>query len=123
MDISNRIRQARRESGKKGIDIARAMDVSTQTVSRWEHGTRRPTLENLEQLATLTGKPLIYFVGDSLLPALNDAFTKAEQETATHFDGATCSMPTIDGDETCPICYFRGRVKVHLGLGSQKASE
>lgn len=46
--------------------------------------------------------------------ALTVAFDKAEQETADMFMSATCSMPTKDGDNTCPIYYFRKRTRAHL---------
>ncbi len=44
------------------------------------------------------------------------AFDKAEMETARMYNGHTCSMKNINGEEDCPICYFRKRVKEHLGL-------
>lgn len=44
------------------------------------------------------------------------AFDKAEQETADMFGGQACSMTDKFGQDTCPICFFRLRVKEHLGL-------
>lgn len=49
-----------------------------------------------------------------LKSALQIAFDLAENETAAHYGGATCSMPNSDGGEDCPICYFRGRVRIYL---------
>lgn len=45
---------------------------------------------------------------------LQIAYDKAEQDTANHFDGKTCSMRNIEGIDTCPICYFRMQVKSYL---------
>lgn len=51
------------------------------------------------------------------LEALNHAFGLAENETAEQFGGKTCSLVDKDGNSTCPICFFRIRVKHHLGFG------
>lgn len=45
---------------------------------------------------------------------LNDAFNKAENETAEQYNKQTCSLKDKDGDETCPICFFRQRVRAHI---------
>lgn len=47
---------------------------------------------------------------------LYTAFQAAEQETAEQYGGQTCGMLDKDEKFTCPICYFRQRVKAHLGL-------
>ncbi len=47
---------------------------------------------------------------------LRQIFDTAETETAAEFEGRTCSMLNRYGEETCPICYFRQRVKEHLRL-------
>jgi hypothetical protein len=51
---------------------------------------------------------------DDLDNALQAAFSQAETETAHQFNMQTCNMTDIDGSDTCPICYFRKRVKHHL---------
>lgn len=48
---------------------------------------------------------------------LVEAFNRAEGETAEFFNGQTCSLRDKEGHDTCPICYFRLRVKEHLGIG------
>ena len=52
------------------------------------------------------------------LEQLQTAFDRAEDETAAHFNGQTCSMKNVDGNHECPICYFRMQVKHLLGLPS-----
>lgn len=47
---------------------------------------------------------------------LQAASDKAEQDTATRYNSQTCSLQDVDGNHTCPICYFRQRVKVYLGI-------
>lgn len=51
------------------------------------------------------------------LEELQKAFDVAEQETAEHFNGQTCSMESVDGENECPICDFRIRVKNILRQG------
>jgi hypothetical protein len=50
------------------------------------------------------------------LDQLNQAFDKAEGETAHQFNSQTCSLEDRDGKQTCPICYFRQQVKKYLGI-------
>lgn len=50
------------------------------------------------------------------LKQLNDAFDKAENITAAHFNSQACSMLSVDGKHECPICYFRIQVKDLLGV-------
>lgn len=45
---------------------------------------------------------------------INQAFDVAESETSNQYNKQTCTMKDIDGNETCPICYFRARVKNNL---------
>src|SRR3990167_5858541 len=52
------------------------------------------------------------------MDTLNRAFDIAEQETSDWFNGQTCSMENRRGESECPICFFRRRAKIILGLGS-----
>lgn len=47
---------------------------------------------------------------------LQIAFDLAEDETARQYSERTCSLMDKDGNETCPICFFRQRVKNHLKI-------
>jgi len=51
---------------------------------------------------------------DKFMWALTTAFDIAEQHTANQFDGKTCTMHDKNGDDVCPICYFRIEVKEWL---------
>jgi uracil-DNA glycosylase len=64
-------------------------------------------------------KKLTVAVGDKhffTINQLNDAFGQAENITAAHFNGQTCSMLSADGNHECPICFFRIQVKKLLGV-------
>ena len=60
---------------------------------------------------------------DISLDQLNAAFQKAEQDTAEMFDGQTCSMTDIHGEDTCPICFFRMQAKKYLGIENAAESD
>jgi transcriptional regulator with XRE-family HTH domain len=52
--IAVRIREMRAAFGGAGISqeaLAKELDVATNTVSRWETGTYKPTIEDLEKIA------------------------------------------------------------------------
>ena len=66
-DIGNRIRGRREKLGLKQQDIANALDVSPQAVSKWERGENAPDVTVLKPLARLLG------VSIDWLLAANDA--------------------------------------------------
>lgn len=47
---------------------------------------------------------------------LERVFDLAEQKTAEQFGAEMCAMMNRNGNHECPICYFRARVKIELGL-------
>jgi transcriptional regulator with XRE-family HTH domain len=63
--ISQRIREFRTSYGSgAGISqdaLAKALGVASNTISRWETGTYRPTIEDLERLARFFGKSILDF--------------------------------------------------------------
>ena len=64
----NSLTEARRQSGLSQQEVAEALDVSRQAVSRWETGAAAPSTENLVELARLYGATLDALVnGTSLL--------------------------------------------------------
>ena len=54
----NNLTEARRQSGLSQQEVAEALDVSRQAVSRWETGVAAPSTENLVELARLYGVSL-----------------------------------------------------------------
>jgi len=62
--IAARIRDLRTGYGEQGISqeaLAKGVGVATNTVSRWETATYRPSLEDLDKLARLFGKSILEF--------------------------------------------------------------
>lgn len=58
MDLSERLRRLRKESGLSQMEAAEKLVVSRQTISRWEAGTSIPTMENLMRLSALYHVPM-----------------------------------------------------------------
>jgi len=63
--IGRRIREFRTGyGGGTGISqeaLAKALGVASNTVSRWETGTYKPTIEDLDRLAQFFGKSILEF--------------------------------------------------------------
>ena len=55
MSLGERISELRKASKMSQVDLAKAMEVSRQAVSKWETGTADPSTANLIALAKLYG--------------------------------------------------------------------
>ena len=68
MNTENNLAQARRQKGLSQWDVAEALDVSRQAVSRWETGAAAPTTDNLIRLSQLYGVSLDALIRSEPLP-------------------------------------------------------
>jgi transcriptional regulator with XRE-family HTH domain len=62
--IAQRIRELRQGYGGTGLSqeaLAREMRVATNTISRWETGTYKPAIEDLDRLARFFGVSVLEF--------------------------------------------------------------
>src|SRR5437879_9423406 len=62
--VGQRIKEFRAAYGERGISqeaLATKMGVATNTISRWETATVRPSIEDLEKLARFFGKSIEEF--------------------------------------------------------------
>ena len=53
MELHDRIKQCRQNVGLTQEQVAEAMNVSRQAVTKWENGKSAPSTENLFKLASL----------------------------------------------------------------------
>lgn len=67
-DLGNRIRARREKRGLKQHDVANALDISPQAVSKWERGENGPDLTVLEPLARLLGVTVDWLIAGSEEP-------------------------------------------------------
>ena len=61
-EIGRKIQQAREESGLTQKDLSRALGITQAALSNYELGKRRLYLHQIEQIASLLGKNLDFFI-------------------------------------------------------------
>ena len=66
MELKKKLSQLRKEKGLTQLELAEAIQVSRQAVSRWEVGTAVPTLDNLIALSRLYRVPMDYLAHDEM---------------------------------------------------------
>lgn len=64
MELKEKLAALRVEKGLSQAELAEALDVSRQAISRWEVGTSVPSMDNLIRLSKLYGVSLDTFVCD-----------------------------------------------------------
>ena len=82
MELQNKLRHFRKESGISQMDAAEKLEVSRQTIHRWEAGTSVPTTENLSRLSALYDVPLDAWLREDWEPSDLSAPPEAEPEPA-----------------------------------------
>ena len=55
----------RKREGLSQAEVSEKLDVSRQAVTKWETGTSRPSIENLQSLSRLYNVPLEYLLDES----------------------------------------------------------
>ena len=88
--VGQRIREFRTGyGGGTGISqdaLAKALGIASNTVSRWETGTYRPTIEDLERLARFLGKSILDFFPKEDVRTERDEKIDALLRTAKQLD-------------------------------------
>ena len=64
MQLNERIKACRQRCGLTQEQVAEALDVSRQAVTKWENGTSAPSTQNLFKLAQLFGTTVDFLVAD-----------------------------------------------------------
>lgn len=80
MKLEEKLVSLRKEKGISQLKLAEMMNVSRQTISRWEVGTAVPSTENLKYLGRLYDVPLEYLLHDDA-PEPIRANRELERET------------------------------------------
>ena len=69
MGLGEKLSLLRKQRGMTQMELAEALDVSRQAVSRWEQGVSEPSTENLIKIGQLLGVPVDALVnGDAQSP-------------------------------------------------------
>ena len=66
MKMDEKLVRLRKEKGLTQLELAEAVKVSRQAVSKWESGSSVPSIENLKYLGELYSVPADYLVNDDI---------------------------------------------------------
>ncbi len=64
MKLDEKLVHLRKEKGLTQLELAEAVRVSRQAVSKWELGGAIPSIENLRKLSELFGVPINYLINE-----------------------------------------------------------
>lgn len=64
MELTDKLISLRKENGLTQLELAEKMDVSRQTISRWESGEVFPSSDNLRRLGELYGVSVGYLMSN-----------------------------------------------------------
>ncbi|MCI9157122.1 MAG: helix-turn-helix transcriptional regulator [Lawsonibacter sp.] len=68
MTLKERLRTVRSEHALSQEELAERLDVSRQTICKWERGTSRPSADNLTALSEVYGIPVDALLKDDWTP-------------------------------------------------------
>jgi transcriptional regulator with XRE-family HTH domain len=91
--VASKIKELRlkyRPGGLPQEELARGLDVKTNTISRWETGVYKPKLKDLDRLAQFFGVPMSAFFGDE------DTQTSTYNEPVSALMRAAKDLPAED---------------------------
>lgn len=78
MEFYEKLICLRKKQGLTQLELAEAVDVSRQAISKWESGAAMPSIENLRSLSDLYSVPLDLLLNDELdLPGPGEAVPEA----------------------------------------------
>lgn len=103
MNISNRIIVLRKQKGWSQEDLAEKLDVSRQSVSKWESGSSVPDITRILQMSEIFGVTTDYLLK-------GDAMITVGEPTECEIDG--CTKEEISEEN---ICLSDDNVKKFLG--------
>jgi len=62
-EFGKRLESIRKQRGMRQVDLADAMGVSKDSVTRWENGLREPRLSDIEKLSSILSTSIAYLLG------------------------------------------------------------
>jgi len=96
--IGQRIKELRKNSGLSQTELADEFGIATNTVSRWETGTYKPSVEDLERLSRFFEVSILDFIPDEKLKG---------SDKLTALMRAAEGLPDDDIDELRSYAEFR----------------
>ena len=83
MQLPEKLTYFRKQKGLTQANLAEALHVSRQAISRWEVGTAVPSTDNLKVLSTLYGVPVDDLLNDSADDLCKDTATQTPPKEAS----------------------------------------
>lgn len=65
MEFSERLKKLRKDIGLTQVDVASKLGISQQAYASWERGAKKPTQDNLVNIAQILNVSVDYLVGNS----------------------------------------------------------
>lgn len=93
MNLEEKLIYHRKRKGLSQLDVAEALDVSRQAISRWETGQTKPTNENLKCLGKLYEVSLDYLLNDDAEPCEAEPKQSTPQRRETGKDDGRAKAP------------------------------
>ncbi len=66
MNLTDKLISLRKKNGFTQATLAEKVDISRQSISRWEMGEALPSTDNLRRLSELFGVPVDYLMNDEV---------------------------------------------------------
>lgn len=64
MEFSERLKKLRKDIGLTQVDVASKLGISQQAYASWERGAKKPTQDNLVNIAQILNVSVDYLVGN-----------------------------------------------------------
>jgi transcriptional regulator with XRE-family HTH domain len=108
--IGKKMAYLRKQKGMRQADLAAAINVSIDTIRRWEQGKRDPNADDLVKLATTFDTKVSYLIGEiEELKALENVRATATNNSIANVNGTVNST-----DRNIIFEYEKGENKMRL---------
>lgn len=84
MKLEQKLTCLRKEKGLTQMNVAEALDVSRQAISRWESGAAVPSTENLKTLSKLYEVPIDFLLNEDIAEIPSQGKTEMEGQESRH---------------------------------------
>ena len=114
-ELGNKIAKKRKDMGLTQTEFAEKLNVTRQTVGRWETGSVMPDIDKIGDIATLLGVSCDYLLKDDVLDDESPAVSRGVSRLLLGAKGKRERLSFYDGEadidlynEDCRIVDFEG---------------
>lgn len=101
MKLQDKLILSRKKRGFTQNQLSKELQVTRQTISRWEHGTALPSMDNLRRLSQLYGVTLDYFIDKELeeIDSITETVDSVSQNNSDNSLTTHLEMDELMGDK------------------------